>query len=294
MLKKASIFIIFVIAVLTSIYLLAVYKNNEDINSIDKKTYKVHLEKSISWLQNNQQDILLEKNSMLWWMIYEANKLSHDSRLTSLLQLYFKQYPKIKSTIWGPLFNGQKVSFIDSFSLSSFPYYNQHFIYSLHCDADLVKDLAIIAEQNESDFCHQANYFYRPACITHQLMGINFLNQNRCHYIDGIKRVTSDLQQDIVNQLTWDVRVVDVYLQRVMMLLITKAQDQVKPIWVQQILDHQLKDGGWGDFDALFNLWGNRSLGLSAKIISIGSEKSTFHATAQGVYLLTLLLNNNS
>lgn len=75
--------------------------------------------------------------------------------------------------------------------------------------------------------------------------------------------------------------------------LITGAQDQVKPIWIQQILNHQLTDGGWSDFNALFKLGNNKSVGFSSRIISIGSEKSTFHATAQGVYLLTWLINEN-
>lgn len=218
MLKKTGLFTAFTLAVLLSTYLLAVYKNNQEINTIDVKVYKSHLEKSISWLQNNKQKILHENNSMLWWMIYEAHKVSHDQRLANLLQMYFNQYPKIKLSIWGPLFNGSRRSFIDFFSLSNFPYYNQHFIYSLHCAKDLAEDLPVVAQQNKSDFCHQSKYFYRPACITHQLMGINFLNKNSCNNIAGIETVINDLQQDIVGQLTWDIRVVDVYLQRVMML----------------------------------------------------------------------------
>ena len=124
-------------------------------------------------------------------------------------------------------------------------------------------------------------------------MGINFLNKNSCIQIEGVENVIDDLQRDIVGQLTWDIRVVDVYLQRVMMLLITGAQDMVKPIWIQQILDRQLSDGGWENFDKLLKLSGNKSIGFSSRIISIKPEKSTFHATAQGVYLLTWLTYNN-
>lgn len=294
MLKKIGLFTALALALLLSAFFLAVYNNNQETNNFDVKVYKTHLEKSIAWLKTNKQKIVLENNAMLWWMIYESHKISHDPELAELLKSYFNQHPKIKSAIWGPLFNGRKYYFIDGYSLSNLPYYNQHFIYSLHCANDLAEELPVIAQQNKSDFCLHPNYFYRPACITHQLMGINFLNQNRCINIAEIETVINDLQQDIVKQMTWDIRVVDVYLQRVMMLLITGAQDEVKPIWIQQILNHQLRDGGWGNFDALFKLWGDKSVGFSSRVISIRSEKSSFHATAQAVYILTWLTHSRN
>ena len=137
MLKKTVLFTALSLAILISVYLIAVYKNNQDTNSIDEKVYKAHLEKSIAWLQNNKQEIVLENNAMLWWMIYEAHKISHDPRLSELMQSYFNKHPRTKHSIWGPLFNGQRRLHIDSFSLFNFPYYNQHFIYSLHCANDL-------------------------------------------------------------------------------------------------------------------------------------------------------------
>ena len=120
-------------------------------------------------------------------------------------------------------------------------------------------------------------------------MGINFLRQQACANADAANDVVLRLQQDIVRQLTWDVRVVDVYLQRVMMLAITGAQDKVKPIWIQQILDHQLEDGGWANFVPLVPVGRGQSLGFSAQIVALGSATSSFHVTAQGVYLLTFI-----
>jgi hypothetical protein len=293
MMKKTGFFIALVTVVFISVYLFAVYENNKQVDVIDEQVYVVHLEKSIGWLQNNRQAILNENNAMLWWMIYEAHKISNDPRLAELLQQYFENYSSIKSSLWGPLFDGYRRSNIDSFSMLNLPYYNKYFIYSLHCTSGLVDELAIISEQNNADFCHQPSYFYRPACITHQLMAVNFLNESGCNHVDNIEGLINDLQQDIVNQLNWDVRVIDVYLQRVMMLLITGAQDEVKPIWIRNILDHQLSDGGWGDFDELINVMGNKSIGFSSRLMSLREKKSSFHATAQGVYILTWLVSKD-
>ena len=122
-------------------------------------------------------------------------------------------------------------------------------------------------------------------------MGINFLRQQACNDVDAdaIDTVVLRLQQDIAWQLTWDIRVVDIYLQRVMMLAITGAHDKIKPIWTQQILDHQLEDGSWANFVPLIPVGNGQSLGYSPQILSLGSATSSFHVTAQGVYLLTLI-----
>lgn len=177
------------------------------------------------------------------------------------------------------------------YTVEGLPYYNQHFIYALNCAQGIADDVSIVEQQNDAGFCHQPAYFYRPACITHQLMGINFLYLNKCGLLPDIDTVIQDLQGDIVSQLTWDFRVVDVYLQRVMMLLITGAESSVKPIWIERILQQQLEDGGWGGFVSLVDISDTSSLGLGPRIIQTGQEKSDFHATAQGVLILAYLLN---
>jgi len=290
MIKKIFYGMLLVSAILVLVYLFAVYKNNRSISDIDEDELDQYLEKSIVWLVENKKKIIKNNNPMLWWMVYEAHKVSSDERLSDLLGAYYEKNSLIKRSLWGPLFGGEKTTYIRSGDLLGFPYYNLHFIYALNCASNLEYDAPVVEQQNKAGFCFQTSYIYRPACVTHQLMGLNFIRNQSCENKDEVKPVIDALQNTITNQLTWDIRVVDVYLQRVMMLLITGQDKKVKPVWVRQILDHQLEDGGWGDFDKLISLWDGKSLGLSQKIISINSERSTFHATAQGVYILTMLL----
>lgn len=288
MIKKILLFIGILVSGPLLIYVFLVYQNNRDIPAINKQVLNARLEKSIQWLAANESHILVDVNPILWWTLFEAEQRNHDPRLASLLNKYLQQHASIKSGAWGPLFGGDQTPHIDSISIADLPYYNQHFIYALHCARNLARDSELIRQQNAADFCYQPAYFFRPACTTHQLIGINFLRQRACNDVDAIDAVVLRLQQDIVRQLTWDVRVVDIYLQRVMMLAITGAQDRIKPIWIQQILDHQLEDGSWANFVPLMPIGNGQSLGFSPQILSLGSAAGSFHTTVQGMYLLTM------
>ncbi|VAW60747.1 hypothetical protein MNBD_GAMMA09-1506 [hydrothermal vent metagenome] len=291
MFKKIILIPVVSIVILICIYLILLYNNNRAADYPQGAQIERQLESSIQWLLDHEADVLQQNNAMLWWMLYEAQKIRPDERLAGLLNQYFQRYRGIRESSWGPLFGGQPRTYLGSFSVNGLPYYNQHFVYALNCAADIARELPIVSQQNEASFCHQAKYIYRPACTTHQLMGVNFLLTRQCEFFSGKNAVIRALQQDIVLQLRWDVRVVDVYLQRVLMLLMSGAQSSVKPVWIHQVLDHQLEDGGWGDFDPLVGVGSGKFLGFSSRIFSIRKEKSSFHATAQGVYILSYLLS---
>lgn len=292
MLKKTLFLLLVSAAIIVTAYMVGVYQNNRAVPFPETKLMQQKLESSTQWLLNNEADILQQANPMLWWMLHEAEKITHDVRLAGLLVKYKQKYPAIQEGVWSPLFGAAPRSYLDSYSVNGLPYYNQHFIYALNCAQDIATNIPVVEEQNQPGFCHQANYIYRPACITHQLMGINFLRTQQCGLLANSDEVSQSLQNDIKVQLIWDIRVVDVYLQRVMMLLITGAEKDVKPIWLQQVLDRQLADGGWGDFAPIVELSSEKSLGFSSRILSIGRANSSFHATAQGVMILSTVLHN--
>jgi len=294
MFKKIIAFIAIPTCLILVSYLYGVYQNNRDIAFPQEKQMQQQLEKSIEWLVKNEVQILSDTNPMLWWMLFETHKISHDERIAKLLEKYHQRNRQIQHSVWAPLFDGLQHQHLSAYAVQGLPYYNQHFIYALNCASGIEREIPVVAQQNTAAFCHQADYFYRPACITHQLMGINFIFKKQCGFLENIDEVSQSLQQDIVKQLVWDIRVVDVYLQRVLMLLITGAQASVEPVWIQQVLDHQLDDGGWGNFVSLLGSETGKSLGFSPRGLSLGREKSDFHATAQGMYILSFLLNNNS
>ena len=294
MLKKLLYLVMLIILIPLIAYITGVYQNNRNLPRPATELVQQRLERSVQWLLNNETALLQQANPMLWWMLYEADALSHDDRISGLLARYKQTYPRIQQGVWSPLFGAAPRSYLDAYSVNGLPYYNQHFIYALNCAADIASDIHVVEQQNQADFYHQPGYIYRPACTTHQLMSINCIATKHCYFLQTGSAVTTSLQSDIKLQLILDIRVVDVYLQRVLMLLITGASNEVKPVWIQQVIDHQLADGGWGDFVSLVPISDEKSLGFSSKVISIGKEKSSFHATAQGVLILSKLLNNES
>mgnify|MGYP000462788749 CR=1 FL=1 len=283
MIRKAVRFFGMLAVFVTLSYLFLFYTNNRAVSAPDSKTIAAGREKAIQWLVNNQSDVLAEVSPMLWWILSETERRYPDPRLTSLLQRYFQRYPTIRSGLWGPLFGERQMADIKVGWIADLPYYNQHFIYALHCAEGLARESEIIMRQNSASYCYHPIVFFRPACTTHQLIGLHFLRQRECTNVDT---VVPRLQQDIVRQLTWDPRVVDIYLQRVMALRLTGAVNEIKPVWIRRILEHQRSDGGWANFVPLIPLGTEVAIGFSPKLISIGSATSSFHATVQGLYLL--------
>ena len=138
------------------------------------------------------------------------------------------------------------------------------------------------------DFC-SAHQPLRPACKTHQLIGMYLMKERACGDALATNNVIDHLQNDIESQLHWDVRLVDVYMQRVLMLTLTGKAGQLKPVWIQRILDAQLEDGGWTGFQPVIPLWSDYALGFTVKYPGVKKIETNFHATIQGVFLMALL-----
>jgi len=120
------------------------------------------------------------------------------------------------------------------------------------------------------------------------LMGYRMAQRSQCP-IDNLEANIAVLQKTIEKQLRYDPRVVDVYIQRVLMLVDSGARDRVQSRWLERVIDAQQKDGGWSDVQSLIPVGGDKYFGLNANGVTIAEPVSNFHATAQGVLLMSLL-----
>jgi len=282
--------------ILAAIALLAlsggylIWNNNRSVAPPDQDQLNTTLENSIRWLTDHRAKILDTSNQILWRMVQQAGDVTGDTRLKSLFADYEQRYiNKRPNNIWRPLFYPKSWVPVRFEEIADFPYYNWHFLYAITCDRDLGK-VPEIAAQNDPAFCDQYQYRLRPACVTHQMIGLLLLKRSQCGDQVQLDSSIETLQQRIRTQLTWDPRVVDVYMQRVLMLVKSGAGDTVKPVWLQQLIDAQQPDGGWASFMPLIPVGGGRSIGIS-RLLSIGAPRSDFHITAQGVLLFALLAN---
>ena len=275
-----------IVVLLLLAYAYQVWGNNKSVTPPDQAQLQATLEKAIVWLDQNRDKILNTQNANLWYMIQQAAEITDDQRLKRLLEDYSQRYLKNRRNAWRPMFypgTWMPVRFKD---IAHLPDYNQHYIYAILCDSDL-GNVPEIAAQNEPAFCDK--HPLRPACATHQLVGIRLLQRSECGDAEQLDDTVQQLQQRIRKLLVIDPRVVDVYMQRVMMLVESGASEMVKPVWIKNLVDAQRADGGWGPFEPLVPLVGGRYFGYGQKIISIERPRSTFHATAQGVLLFSLL-----
>ncbi len=221
-------------------------------------------------------------------MLQQSAVLTGDPALTTLFERYRLKHIQGGLNIWEPMFYPGRWIPFNLKTVADYDDYQLHFLYAISCDQELAT-LPIIQAQLQAGYC--VNQPWRPACATHQLMGLRFMQRNQCGDARATQAAIDEIQEYVIGQLTWDPRVVDVYLQRVLMLTESGKPEAVKPIWLERLLDAQRPDGGWSGIDTLIPLPLHANLGFSARGLSLNEPVSDFHMTAQGILLMSLLLN---
>lgn len=290
MMRKILLLLTACIALACGAYGWLVWQNNTAAPATDVARLNLALEAAIDWLEVNQSDLIEIENPVLWWMLKESLDLTEHERLKSVFAQYKKQWlDPNPGAIWSPMFDpsvyvGQPALNV----LQNVSPYKLLFMYGLTCDAAFGREPAI-RRQLQADYCGVA--FLNPRCATHQLMGVRLMQRNACGDDANLDALTARLTDRIVRELTWDPRVVDAYVQRVLVLVESGAFERVKPVWIERIVDSQNEDGGWGDLAPVIHLPGGKAFGIATSKIVIRPMTSNFHATAQGIWLISLLLD---
>jgi len=275
-----------ILATLLLSYAYQVWNNNRNVDVPETRQYDVTLEKAISWLEQNRDRILTTGNPVLWYLIQRSAEITDDRRLQDLFAAYDQRYLENRRNIWRPMFHPGTWVPVRFEDISGFSYYNWYFIYAILCDKKL-GDVPAISAQNDTSFCDQ--HPFKPACVTHQLMGIRFLQRSGCGDPEQLRDKSRRLQDRIYRQLILDPRVVDVYMQRVLMLVESGAGKRIKPVWIRNLVEAQQADGGWSPHEPLLPLGGGYQFGYGPNLFSLSRPRSSFHTTAQGVLLFSLL-----
>jgi len=282
---------LFILLLAISLFLFSwsVWQNNRDIESVSTQDIQNHFEKSVSWLEANYTSVENTNNPILWWMIKQAAITSNNETLNKIYFNYKTDHldntPPNLST---PMFNHNFRPKLPDISVFSKLYdYQTFFFYALSCDESFAVE-PLIQKQLMPGFC--SLHFLRQSCTTHQVMGLRFMQRYRCGYDEIVNETIIKLQEILVSELTWDFRVGDIYIQRVLMMLDLGAYSEIKPIWVENILSAQNDDGGWDDLDPIIFLGNDYFLAYSTQLFVIKKINSDFHSTAQAIWLLSMLV----
>ncbi len=277
---------IFLATTFFSGYFYLVYQNNIDTASADRLEVEQALHKSIDWVLTNQDSLIEINNPVLWWFLDESARLTGNGKLENLVSRYRRE--KLgKNSVWtGYWVRNPPFTYIPGM-LDSMEKYQKFFIYGMTCDSDLGEE-SDIKEQLDINFCNWKPYY--SSCSTHQLMTIRMLISRDCGDIKQLKQLSTELERNIETQIARDPRIGDVFMQRVLLLL--ENNKPVKPVWIKNILKEQRPDGGWANFYRLFNITDTWEFGFGYKYPEIRkSPQSSFHTTAQAIYLLSMVLN---
>jgi hypothetical protein len=266
--------------------------NNERTVLPSSSALRYSRDRAIGWVRAHEAEALAAENPALWWMIKESAAVSKDPYLAALYGRYYDRYLAHRpGNVWHHLFDSDSRVMIDVSTLDGWPDYSVLFLYGLSCQSRVRSDPRAL-RLLDADACPSfgsLGYFRDPACLTHQLMGLRFVQQHHCEDSGPIDRDSAIVTEKVAVAARWDFRVVDAYIQKLMMLVESGAADRVAPQWVRQVLLAQRQDGGWDDFQALTGPIGNRYLGWSGRGLRFAEPMSNFHTTAQGLYLMTML-----
>ena len=287
--KKIFIIFLLIASVLTITFFWQVWQNNREIQVVPVSEIEHAFINSINWLDTNYANIENTENPILWWMIKQAALASNNDSLNRIYNKYKKGHLDIAPpNLSTPMFDKFYRPRVPDISLLSNLYdYQIFFFYALSCDNDLSSE-PLIQRQLKPEFC--SLHYLHPRCITHQLMGLRFMQRYQCGYEDVVTSTINELQQTVTSELTWDFRVGDAYIQRVLMLVDTGAYSMVKPIWLKNILNAQNTDGGWDDLHPILNVGDGKIFAHTSMLPTIKKPRADFHTTAQAIWLLSMLL----
>jgi len=282
-------FLAICLLVLIACFAIAIANNNFGSTSELTEEIDESFEKAIVWMEGHRELILKDHNPMLWRFVSKAADISDDPRLKDFIDQYRRENQfRFRKSPWYYLYFGAHNGINPSDFLGEpWPPYFLHFLYGYTCDTTL-GDTYQIQKMNQPLFCikHQ---LLSPACITHQIVAFRLMQETGCLEPAHVTRLIDEVSFFLKLQMLLDFRVVDVYLQRVLVMLDTNQHHRIRDRWIHRILKAQLADGGWADFSPVLSVGDNNYIGFTANNIAIASPRASFHATAQGLLVMTHL-----
>ncbi len=295
LIKRLTIALVTLLALLVALWLgIAQYFSREQ-PTVTQAEAEASLRAAVGWVKAHEAEVLGDGNQALWRMIRISSELTHDPYLAQLYATYYERYyQRGRTDVWEHWVNPASTAPLTINSLDNLEAYQRFFIYAVTCDATLAQSDEI-SRQLSADYCSPAlprALKGDPTCTTHQLMGLAMMVERGCGNTAAVKATIPALQADIVAQLRYDPRVRDPYIQRVLMLHETGAASSIRPAWLRRVIQTQQPDGGWPGLRSIKLLFGDLASSLGHPGTGLSSEESVsdFHATAQGLLLMSMVV----
>jgi hypothetical protein len=222
------------------------------------------------WLILSGQDVT--QNPALLYMVDDVARLSGDLSLRILVESGRRSYG---SNPWRRMLERDaEVHALTCEEWAGLQNYVRWFLYAV------APSVASLTEQDRADMFDPAKH--RTGSLTHQLFAL-LLYRERVGRSGDLDALIDRLCERIAAEAAWDVRVTDLYLQRVALLMAAGRPDLVRRRWVERVLGNQQADGGW------ISSWFGLGPGLRRLEFSLEPQHSNSHTSAQGLWICAML-----
>lgn len=277
------------------------YLANRAMPPVSAEEIAHHRAMAMQWLRQHEQQVLADPNAALWWMLQKAAQHSGDAYLRDLtgraLQRHFSGF--YAKEPWRRMMEPQAEISAYAIGVERLVDYQRFFHHAMTCrPMELAHgDTSLFLQQDMCSPMWSEVFLADPVCTTHQVVGLMLIRQTGCANLPDLGPLTAHLLDDIMVQLTWDPVIRDPHYQRLLVLALNQRQAHIKPVWLRRMLQAQEPDGGWLGYRRIPELpfwlqpWHWREVLASRRPDWFVSDRKTFdfHATAQGILLLTLL-----
>lgn len=270
------------------------YDNSRDMPMPSDTELRASFSRASAWILGNRERVLEENNPMLWLFVRDAALLQSEQGLVALAREYQSRHTDHTLThyLFDPTGSDQ-VRYVNITLADDVSDYNRLFLYGATCNEGLRDDPMVRSLLTPAACGGGLLWLKSPWCRTHQLMGLRFVQRGHCEPEAETAATLVNVQNLILMELKWDFRVEDAYIQKALTLAESGRRGNLKAVWIRKILDAQRSDGGWDGMDVIARLpgalifcWGDGL--LYPRVLT--QRPSTFHATAQALYLMALLL----
>jgi len=255
-----------------SISTFLILDNNFSFRSKSYREFVSQLDDSMlfgtAWMTARTGQLTQRPNLFLIHMIDDMADMSEEARLRRIVEIYL-EIPG--DSLWRRL--ADKSAEIKPPTRSESDQLEDYQRWTLYALAPAAVPLN--AEEKASMFSENAHHW---GSLTHQLISLYAYWKYQGEDVDTL---LDHLSERIAFEAIWDIRVTDLYLQRVAFLLSVGRPDLVRPRWVERIIAKQDTDGGWS---ADWHGWGPDILRFQWK-----QQGANAHTTVQGMWALYML-----
>ena len=255
-------------------FALLILNNNVSLSHPSRETFASQLDRATdrgtNWL--DAHTVAIMGNAALVYMVADMAEMSSDIRLRRFVDSYL-QNPFIPSDVWRRMVDVKaQIRPPTRAELDRWAEYQRWMAYGV------APNLVQLADTERADMFSRDKYIWGKR--THQLIALILY---RKHGLDSqvVDNLINHLCEGIAFEANWDIRVTDLYLQRIAFLLAAGRPDLVKRRWVERILAGQEDDGGWKES------WHGWGPGLFA--FTMHDRWPTEHATVQGMWIVYML-----